>query len=90
MIVRYCLLLFVLASTYVPSVRAEEPLDFTRDIRPILSNKCFHCHGPDGDAREGGLRLDTKNGAFAETDSSLPAIVQGETGRKRIVSQIGK
>ena len=52
------------------SVHAVDKIDFNTQIRPILSNKCFNCHGPDakarkgGDKKTGGLRLDNGKGAF--------------------------
>ena len=45
---------------------AEKAVSFNTDIRPILSDKCFHCHGPDADNQESDFRLDTQENAFAD------------------------
>ena len=47
------------------SLAQSQTIQFNRDIRPILSDKCFHCHGPDSASREGDLRLDQKEAALA-------------------------
>ena len=48
-------------------------IDFNRDIRPLLSNRCFACHGPDEEERKGDLRLDTREGALEALSVAKPA-----------------
>lgn len=68
MLVKTFLLLFFLGS----ALASGAPIDFGRDVRPILSDYCFHCHGPDESTREAKLRLDTKEGLFTERDGIVP------------------
>src|SRR5262249_46046933 len=44
--------------------RASAAVDYQRDVRPILADTCFKCHGPDDNARKGKLRLDSRAGAL--------------------------
>ena len=59
-------------------------IDFNRDIRPILSDTCFACHGPDASQRKAGLRFDNKEGTFAKTG----VVVPGNSLNSRLVKRI--
>lgn len=63
---------------------APETISFNRDIRPILSDKCFHCHGPDEESREADLRFDLKESAFQAIE---PGDLDGSTLIERILEE---
>ncbi|WP_165229520.1 DUF1553 domain-containing protein [Aquisphaera insulae] len=88
-----------LLSLGVSSAMAGEPprdakpapaakVDFNAQVRTILSDKCFHCHGPDAGRRKAGLRLDTRAGAFAKLESDGHAIVPGKPDQSELIARI--
>jgi hypothetical protein len=67
---------------------AQVPVDFAKDVLPVLSDNCFNCHGPDAATREGGLRLDVQERAFGEGDSGAPPIVSGDPNASEILARM--
>src|SRR4029079_1041930 len=82
-------LLLGLAITVRSSCAAELPVparvEFNRDVRPILSDNCFHCHGPDKRARQAELRLDLRDEATKVAESGATAIVPGKPAESELV-----
>ena len=85
----YSLGVILLSTLYSVNTLAEE-INFNRDIKPILSDRCFHCHGPDEETREGHLRLDIpdgKDGAF-RVRKNKAAIVPGKPEQSHLYLRI--
>jgi mono/diheme cytochrome c family protein len=69
-------------------VHADEKVQFNRDVRPIFSDTCFQCHGPDEKKRKAGLRLDTRDTAVKPAESGAIAIVPGKPDESELIKRL--
>ena len=74
--------------TSAASLSAATPVNFNRDIRPLLSDACFQCHGPDEQHRRGGLRLDQVDWSRARGDSGALAIIPSKPSESELLTRL--
>lgn len=69
---------------------AGAPVDFNRDVQPLLSENCYHCHGPDSKSREGKLRLDVPDGPEGayRTDQGITVVKPGSSKDSELISRL--
>ncbi|HEX3600884.1 MAG TPA: c-type cytochrome domain-containing protein, partial [Lacipirellulaceae bacterium] len=63
-------------------------IEFNRDVRPILSDNCFHCHGPDKNARQAEMRLDIRDEAVKAASSGATPLLPGKPDESEVVRRI--
>ncbi len=78
------LTIFFIAGLEIPTTAQE--VDFNNDIRPILADTCYKCHGPDGSERKADLRLDTKAGIVDDSGSVVPGQLDDSELYHRVIS----
>ena len=78
----------LLAAGLLGAAESADTVRFNRDIRPIMSDTCFHCHGFDPKSRKGGLRLDLREDALKAGKSGALAIVPGKPDESEIIRRL--
>jgi mono/diheme cytochrome c family protein len=89
--IRHCLLTLLAAvGSPLLAAAAAEPakVDYNRQVRPILSDKCYKCHGPDAAERQAGFRLDDRASATGKAESGETPIVPGKPEASELVTRI--
>ncbi len=84
----YFATLWVLSLGGSVAAATEERVVFNRDVRPILSDTCFHCHGFDPKSRKAGLRLDLREQAIKKTDNGIIPIVPGNPAGSAFIERV--
>ncbi len=86
-----CVVALVFALPHAAAIGADAPLpaviEFNRDVRPILSENCYACHGPDANKREAELRLDTEAGLFGK-GAKKPPIVPAKLDESELIKRV--
>jgi len=77
-----------LISLLAAAPAVAKPVDFNREILPILVENCFTCHGPDADERKAELRLDTHEGTLGKGESGDIAVVPGKSAESAVIARI--
>ena len=80
-------LLALLAILCAGRVRAATPLDYDKDVRPVLENRCFKCHGPE--KQKGKMRLDSLEAALKGGENG-PDIIKGDSAKSTLVHNVAR
>ena len=87
-LIRIQIILGLIAARGLGIAASTEPVGFNKDIRPILADACFHCHGPDPGTRKAGLRLDTEAGFFTAKKDEQPAVIKGQPDKSSLFQRL--
>src|SRR5436190_19062832 len=77
---------FFAASPLAVRVATPAAIDFEKDVRPLFEQHCFKCHG--SEKQKGGLRFDTKQGAFTAGESGEKPIIPGHASESRLIKLV--
>src|SRR5271169_7004208 len=78
----------IFAAALPLAAQSQAPVEFNRDVRPILSDKCFICHGPDAATKKVPFRLDREEFAKADLGGGRHAIVEGNAAASVLLARI--